>query len=205
MVKSRILNDSGALGIFLAFFIVVMAIGGFGVWGLMHRWSQAMALQLRLDRCVGEKAREMRILLRIAEASNFQMKALRVGEVAEFIFDGGAGSKAALTAELAVQEALLIKWNIARGAWVLRACGERGDGGPPLPAMSWNREPPDELGPQPFTWSNMDRLHFQAKNGPRVSAAELNQTRAGSGVKDVVLYGGPLLGKNWNAVWAEPR
>ncbi len=166
-------NERGSLGLLCALLILAIMIGGLGTWGLMRRWRHLMELQLRLDRCVGEKTREMRTLLNLADASNRRMRAARLAAGAEAILarDGGAVARMEIRAEFLLQEGLQWKWRLEEAQWLLhKGCGDQEDIPIPLPDMSWEREPEDLWGPGNFEWSQQE-FKIRVVHRPRAAAA----------------------------------
>lgn len=202
MVRSlESMEHRGSISLPCAALVLIICLGAFGTWGLLRRWRGLMELQLRLDRCVGAKALQLRTVIRQADASNERMRWERRIAPAEAVAarDGGAAAKAAILAEFTLQEGFATAWKATQIQWLARdGCGASGDRALPLPGLEWSRKPADEWGPQPFEWSRSE-FRISAFHSPRAAGARVRHFEA-RGEGDVT------HGKTdgWRALWARP-
>jgi hypothetical protein len=190
----KIQDESGILHIPMALMTVLFFVTGLGLWGVLHHWKSLAQTQLRLDRCTGETALELKMKLQTIASANEQMKVLRVSEAAAVTPQATAAFQLAIEAEVLRQEKARADWSVNRMSWTAQSgCGGHGDSGFPLPDLSWTREPPDALGPQPL---NLDELpkafRIQLNHQPRASAAEVSS-------------GNPYDRTSWHARWIPPQ
>ena len=195
-------NTRGALSLPLLLALLAASFMGFGTWGLMRHWRKLTELQLRLDRCVGDTALELKGALNRIESENRQIQAIRAA-IAAGSLAGGAGQamKPALEFEVARQEFELLRWRMRQAQWLMRrGCDEEPDLPRPLPEMSWFRPPPDMIGSQPLEWMGKGerRLKVEIRHSPRAASA-LVESGAGSWAT-----GEFIGGSNWKATWTAP-
>lgn len=119
-----------------------------------------MNLQLRLDRCVEEVARELVAIQDTIEDSNLRMKVERAAAAASAVPSLGASIEAArpvLEAEVALQEIERGRWLLRQARWIAaRGCDGKRDAFWPLPNLRWSRKAADAIGPQPLEWDGSD-------------------------------------------------
>lgn len=202
--RPRIFTDSrGALSLPLALMLMSTTFAAFGTWGLMHHWNNLTALQLRLDRCVGEAALDLRATLKRIEFENVSLRALRAAQALADIEAPGS-LVPEITALAEAQDAEIFRWKARQAAWMLaHGCDGQPDLPSPLPSMGWDpRLPPDTDGPQALVWSGSEkRLVFQLNHPPRAAAAVV-QARRDQGL--AVVAEGVLGATNWKASWTVP-
>lgn len=171
-------NNRGAVSVPCAFGLVVVMIAGWGIWGVLRHWRFQAETQLRLDRCITEKVRSMKRTLALLESSNTRMKwERRATVVTVFAPPAEETRRVILEGELAFQELLYLKWQAERVAWLAgRACADSARGDRPLwmSGLSWERLPPDALGPQPYRWTEeKPEFRIRIRNSPRSSNARI--------------------------------
>jgi hypothetical protein len=114
----------------------------------------------------------------------------RALKLAALVPGAGAGAKAALEAEFALQESLRALWAADRVKWlVTRGCGESAIP-VPYPGFPWIRDPPDPLGPGNLRWEDEGEPEFRLElhRSPRASAARVWKES-----------------NEWKAEWVSPR
>jgi hypothetical protein len=195
----RRLDERGALGAPLLLSLLAICFMGFGTWGILRHWRHAVETQLKLDRCVGEAALELKASLNRIESSNSRMRKERAGVVVTVIAPPiAAALRTVLMLEMAFQEFERLKWEGRRAMWIARGgCGTtHRDWTSLLPAMKWVRPPPDPLGPRPLVWMappGPSRLEIRLKEGSRSAGAAVVTGADSTGV---------IFGKRtWKAKW----
>jgi hypothetical protein len=169
-------NERGSLLIPFLLLTVIVAISGFGIWGMLRHYRLQVERQLRLDECVGKKAKELESLLHTLTQSNTRMKWVRRSAVLSVLAPEALEViQAELNLELALQEGLRLKWIAEGGAAVL---GHSCEGLRIIPAryplLSWTRLPPDAIGPQAFTWEDSKpKFNLLFVSAPFRSAAQV--------------------------------
>jgi hypothetical protein len=194
------LDNKGVMHIPLLVFSTFAVIIGLSLWGLLHHWKGLMDTQLRLDHCSGEVALDLKSKMTTVESANQQITAIRGLIVAAMASEVGIAGvpalQAALQLEVARQEFQRISWMKKQVDWTTSGCGEKGDLGIPLPSLSWERDPPDEIGEQALDLDEFpDRFQIEVMHLPRKSAAVVERTSHAS----------LLQASNWLARWAPPR
>jgi len=168
-------DQNGALQVPLALAFVIVVMISFALIALLHAARLRAEQQLRLDHCVGQTATRLAKDLNRIEASNKQIRFLRLSSAA--LPPGTAEAlSAAIVAEAAIQDVIRWRWSTKQGRWLIqRGCDSRGDVSPPLPSMKWFRPPPDSLGPKPLEWApdRQKDLVIRLSHSPGVSAAEV--------------------------------
>lgn len=189
-------NERGSLLIPFLLLTAIVSVTGFGIWGVMRSWKKQAELQLKLDKCVGQKAKELQSMLGTLESSNKRMIWVRRSAAAAIVLAPEAleAIRAELMVELALQEGLRIKW---QSEGVAAALGKNCDKLRVLPIryplLEWNRLPPDAIGPQAFEWvTPHPEFNLLFKSSSHLSAARVSE-----GAKE------NANGKNrWLARWA---
>jgi hypothetical protein len=197
--RPKHLCQSGYLLVPLVLALMMTALSGLGVWGLLRHWRFAVETQLRINRCLGEVAREFRDVLHSLESANQRIVALRASIVAASVQPWLIPSlEAALSLEVAGQDLIQMKWTARSLKWlVIQGCGHRGDVAMPLPQLKYNRPPPDGVGFQPLEWRGKmpDEFALQLQHSPRYAAAVVKENQ-----------NGVVSGKSsWIAVWSVPK
>ena len=194
-MKRLLRSEEGSLLVALSMGLTLLLISGLGVWGFLRHWRHLAETQLRLDRCVGGAALELSARQNRIIAVNREIRALRVTRASATLLPAAIPAlEAALVAEVVRQEFELTAWRLRSGIWqALGGCDRRADLPTPLPALSWVRDPPDELGPQELRWlgSDSEPLHLQLNHSPRVASAW------------VFTEGGSSSGP-WKSSWTRP-
>lgn len=196
LINSQALSNSeGVLHLPLAIVLIVIVLSGAGIWGVMRHWRKLVETQLRLDKCVGSVALDLKSKLESISIANMRIVAVRIA----LSVTVEPATRTALEAELGLevlrQEATRASWTFRNLQWVAeQGCGENGDFALPLPLLEWHRAPPDVLGPQPIRWLKGEDQEFiiQAVHSPRGTAAKIKG--GGDG----------LFGKDWKAEWIAP-
>lgn len=177
MRSSSIRDERGILHVPLALLTVVLLVAGLGIWALLHHWKNLTQTQLRLDRCTGETALELKSKLRKIGKANVRIKAERIAEAVAMVPlpEAAQAMKLVVIAEMAHQEEMRAEWIAKQAKWLLqKGCGAKGDFTLPLPSLKWEREPADELGPNALDLSELPRsFRIEARHSPRASAAEV--------------------------------
>jgi hypothetical protein len=193
-LRERIYEDEqGVLTVPLLVLLLASTLLGLGTLGLMRHWRHLTELQLRLDRCVGNAALDLKKTLERIEAGNSRLRALRAAQVAATLVEAAGSLVPLMEAEVAHQQLELLRWQARQAEWLaLRGCDGKADLPAPLPSMSWSRPPPDLIGPQLLSWSSGERrLALELYHSPRAAAA-------------VVEAGGSLGSDSWKASWSFP-
>jgi hypothetical protein len=180
--------------------LIIISSAGFGVWGIQRQWKKNVTLQLALDECIGEAAREFRDHLNSLSASNERIRSIRAALMAATILPEAIPPlRVALASEVAFQQAHIAKWTVRR-ANMLRPslCG--GAHYAYFPALPVIRTPPDLIGPTPLHWSPIapGGFHLQAGKSPRHSAAVVK----GESFETTAIRSDP---KEFKAEWASPE
>jgi hypothetical protein len=173
------LSESGALSVPLALLLSATLAFGIGGWSLLHRWRVLAEVQLRLDRCTGQAAQDLKRAFERVQRLNQAIRAARATLAAGILVpEAAAAAREALQAAYAAQELVMAAWRAKQGYWLLRrGCGKSGDIASPLPSLPWTRDLPDVLGPKPVRWSGSSSTFLiQAANGPRRAAAKVLPT-----------------------------
>jgi hypothetical protein len=158
-----------------------------------------METQLRLDRCVGTQAQVFRDSLNQLLSTNLAVLGLRASIVAAQLQPELLPPlQLALNLVVTKQEVIRTKWKLESGKWLLmRGCGRRNDQSWPLPRLDFERDLPDQYGPQALKWVGAEdpQFYFQVRSSPRAAAARVEGgcVETGSGCKQ------------WIAVWGAPR
>jgi len=181
----RGLGERGSVSILFLLLSVVIATALLGILGLSIRWRLLVGRQVRLDRCVAEKAHRLKETLTGIERGNARLKSERIAVAAALATNPAAvpAIESVIEVEVAWQEALRARWAVEQTLWIAR----RGcDGGReaffPLPRMAWVRPPPDALGPAPLEWEPGAKreLTIRLWRMPRSSGAQV-YAASGSG------------------------
>lgn len=142
------LGNEGALTLPMGMALLIIAVSGLALWGLIRSWRTLAELQIRLDRCVGEVALELKSDARTIRRTNREIEILRVAIATAIEPRAKALLQAGLDIEIARQEWVRLRWNGRRVRWIARrGCGGR-DWPMPLVEFPWVRDPPDALGPR---------------------------------------------------------
>jgi hypothetical protein len=202
-----LLDQGGALHVVMMIALMELAGAGFGVWGLLRHWRGLTETQLRLDRCVGKSALELKHTLVQIEEGNTTIRVLRAAVAVATPLGHGAEPRALLEVAVRGQDLLLVRWQARRAEWLARrGCGEGRDLPYPLPSMSWVRPPEDLIGPQALSWEpGVPRsLRVQLVHLPRAAAARVEAQPLAGDAKVIGKLG--FNGKtNWKASWAVPK
>ena len=177
-MTARLSDESGVLVMPLGLALVFLGLMALGTLGLMRNWRKLTEVQLRLDRCVGKVAMELRNEQNSIESANRRMEMLRVAIPPAAIYPAVAAAlQRALELQALLEEVTLRRWQARRIAWMLeRGCDHSRDFPRPLPAMPWIHDPPDPVGARPLRWPPDARLEFriQLNHSPRHAAAVRN-------------------------------
>lgn len=134
----------------MALAIGVLGSAFLGIHGLQQLSYRRASIWVRLDECVGKEALRLRDVLNSLESSNIRIEALRVSiEAASEAPPLQASLKAALQAQVLLQEMELVRWRARTVRWNAGLlCGERGERAFPNSELPFRRNPPDPIGPQ---------------------------------------------------------
>jgi hypothetical protein len=187
------LNEDGILHIPMLMMTTIFVVTSLALWGILHHWKNLVDTQLRLDRCTGEVALNLKSKLQTIAAANRQITALRLTEAMNRDPRIDAVLQASIAAEALRQEGIRLDWKIHQVGWAGKmGCAERGDHSDPLPSLSWTRELPDELGQRPLNMNDFPSSYrIQVAHLPRASAAEVS-------------LGDSNEETSWHAEWAPP-
>jgi hypothetical protein len=189
----------GFLQLPLALLMGIAVITGFSFWALLHQWKGLVDTQLRLDKCTGQIALNMKSDLGKLKSTNTTMLALRASIATAMSVPGAQETVPPLQASLhlvyASQEALRVKWDLKAIQWVMTGgCGVSQDKALPFSPLSWDRPPPDTLGENPIDLESLpDEFHFEAEHLPRRSAAVVERSDKDNDENE---------NGNWKAHWA---
>lgn len=205
--------EAGSVAVPLILLGAVLASAAFGALGYAAIWRSKVNLQLRLDRCVEDVARELVAIQNAIEAGNLRMKAERAAAAAAAVPTMGASIEQArpvLEAEVALQEAQRARWLLRQGKWIAsRGCDGKSDAFWPLPNLRWSRKAADAVGPQPLEWDGRDaRLAIRLWRTNRFSQARIFRGDEKRKEKDdddteSALTAIPGLAR-WKAKWIPP-
>lgn len=187
------MNEKGSIQLPLAICLFVVAITAIGFVLRMHEWRHQMETQLRIDRCVSEKARQLKAWTLSIEAGNDRIRALRGLLLASTLLpESRAPIEAALRAQSAWQQVILARWRAASLVWLAKRGCDGKDLPWPLPGPPWVTESPDLLGPKPVVWPQGVLRHFTVTllHLPRRSAAKVWEESNGK--------------NSWHAAWVRP-
>lgn len=200
-------SERGALTLPMTLMLSVVMVASVGLLSLMFRWRSLAAHQLRLDRCVGSVAIDLRDSLLTIQRINREITGLRASlAVATIAPPVRATLQATLEAEVVRQELERGRWGARRIKWLARrGCDGEGDIPFLLPEQPWTRDPPDFLGPRPLRWTGDLQAVFRIElhHSPRHSAAEVSAAGTDSAAGSVGgIVGGSFDTRNWKASWA---
>jgi hypothetical protein len=181
------LNDQGVLHLPMAVFSMFAVLIGLSLWGLLHHWKDLMDTQIRLDRCTGEVALDLKSKIATVESANRQITFLRASieaaHAAAPVTWGASETpipalQAAIVLEVARQEFQRLSWIKRQVTWIASGCGAKGDIPIPLPFLSWERDPPDMIGEQSLDLDSLPKQYrIEAMHLPRKSAALVERTK----------------------------
>lgn len=195
-------TERGILHAPMAMALVLFTVSGVGILGTLRHWRSLVEHQLRLNRCVGQEALELKRILQSLEISNQEIRRLRAF---------GLASQGTAQGEVVRQEHLLAQWRLRQHHWLRPGyCGNSDDIRDPLPSLILRRDPPDLLGPnilkelevpskETDETGETDEAHdplvftIQASHPPRSAAARVKKSRADR----------KYLG--WEAKWVAPK
>ncbi len=208
-------NHQGSLHLPILVLILTLTFGGFGTWGFLRHWRLLVEIQLRLDQCVGLKAKALRNTLNSLASTNRKIHSLRTA--IQWNPDPRLTPllQAALVFAAGQQEASKLQWTLQQGQWLLaRGCGKRGDSAFALPPLQLTRPAPDWIGPQPLQWPRTvpKTFHVQANHPPRYAAAQV--ANADPPPRDLqepqkeslhVVENSDFDQNHWIALWTSPK
>ena len=182
MVKS-LSNNNGNIQIPVLLIFSLLFFAGIGVLGIVQSWRGLVHTQLRLNRCVGEKAHSLRDVLNRVAKTNQEIKLTRASIAVLFWSPASvAALRATLQGLVFYQDALLLKWKGERAIWfATMGCGLRNrDIARPLPSLEYSRPPPDPIGSQALIWTEGMEMPSEFKlsleNGSRGAYAGVFQS-----------------------------
>lgn len=191
-------NERGILHLPMALLSLLLVVTGLGLWGLLHHWKTLAQTQLRLDRCTGETALDLKRKLHSVASANQHIRELRIAEAAALLLQPEVAEalRVAAIAEAAHQETVRAEWTAKELKWAMQnGCG-RGDISSLLPPMTWTRDLPDELGPQTIDLTEIQGPYrFEIRHFPRASAAEVYVEGDANALIKV---------PKWRAHWVQP-
>jgi hypothetical protein len=188
-------DHRGFLQVPLAMIMGIAVITGLSLWALLHQWKGLVDTQLRLDKCTGEIALNLKSDLGKIKETNIAILALRASIAAAMAVPGAQETVPPLQASLhlvyASQEALRVKWDLKAIQWTMTGgCGIGKDIALPFTPLSWDRPPPDTLGENQIDLESIpDEFRFEAYHLPRKSAATVERNEEND---------------DWKAHWSQP-
>lgn len=194
VVRRTILrNRDGTLAIPLSLALLILLFSALALWGLLRHWQKLTEIQLRLDKCTGQAALELRNTINFIETANGRIEKIRIALASATLTGALAPEavvalRAALTSQIALQDLRKAKWQLKRVSWLATGeCTRRGDRPVPLPSLDCQRDPPDEIGQRPLRWKGEVPEDFQiaAYHSPRAAGARVARQK----------------GKEWHAEW----
>lgn len=200
-------SEAGSIALPLLLLSVVLVGAALSTLGYAMLWRSKANLQLRLDRCVEDTARELAAVQNAIEGANLRIRTERAAAVAAAVPTFGGSIRAVqpvLVAEAAYQEAQRMRWLLRQGRWIAnRGCDRKGDAFAPLPRLNWSRPPPDGIGPRELVWDGKGpRLAIRLWKANRFSQARV--TRSGNpeeeGNAENESPGSPPFPR-WKAAW----
>jgi hypothetical protein len=166
-------DQKGAVAPLCVGLLIVLALAGFGTWGLLRAWRFKVETQFRLDHRVAQEALALKQSIAVVESSNQRMTMIRETALTGSVVLNAA-AMAAIRAELEVekilQEGIRLKWEATQAEWLLTQPGSS------MKLADWTRLPDDELGAQPFNWSDAD-FELETRSGSRKAAAKISGDR----------------------------
>lgn len=189
-------DERGTLQVPMILVILILGATILGTWGFLHHWKNLARLQLRLDRCAGEAALELRDTLNSLDSSNREIDYLRaaISTAGSLNPYARATLQTLLSAEVIRQEITLNKWRVRQAVWITkRGCGGSRDLARPLPSLTLVRDPPDATGPQRLRWAEgkPESFRISVSHSPRHGAAKIK-----GGSQNAFEF------EKWTAQWA---
>ena len=121
-------DEQGVLTVPLLVLLMACALLGLGTLGLMRHWRHLTELQLRLDRCVGTAALDLKKTLERIEAGNTRLKALRAAQAAATLVEAAGSLVPLMEAEATHQQLEILRWRARQAEWLaLRGCDGKAD------------------------------------------------------------------------------
>ena len=192
------LDQKGVLQVPMVLALGLMIMAAVGFWGILRHWRGLTELQLRLDRCVGGTAIQVRNDLKSLDRTNAAIIVARVGVAATMEFPpADVPFRTALIILVLAQDKIQFDWTLRNAQWLLRrGCQSLGDIPVPLPAFPFKRAPPDPLGPQALTWEGPAdrRLGVQLAHRPRYARAVVQEGK-----------GSHVISSHWSAQFSPPE
>jgi hypothetical protein len=225
-VWNKKLGVAGVFHIFLMLITFILVSTGFGIWGVMKQWRILVQTQIRLDRCVGDTALELRnhlnSLVSINQRIFFLRQAIGLAKLEPWLIPP-------LEAELYIvvgkQEWMRNSWKIRELKWIaVQGCSfeKEKNLAVPLPDLPFARDLPDDKGPQALRWSRgtslirgvskMSKMSGEDKKGKFIGRPDRTfciQLRSRSRNAAAKVEGGSdgsfLNKKKWEAFWDVPK
>jgi hypothetical protein len=212
-INEELTSQSGALQLVFLVSLLVLLTAGLGIASFAKYWRLLMETQLRLDRCVGEKARELSEILNSIEKSNRRICELRNSQQ-DLEPESRTEFQVHIQSEVGNQQGMILKWRRKQAKWKkAKGCGQRGDQALPLRSLSWTRDPPDLYGAQSLRWegSMPHEVLVQLNHVPRAAAAmvrrvtgdEAPHVQVNEEIEDE--KEGSCSQPIWKADWSVPR
>lgn len=156
-LRFRTLDESGGVSVFLALWFVFISIALIAIVLWLEENRKSIALQLTLDTCVGQHAKDYSRTLNEFDALNEKIKVTRLMLTAgQILPPARAALSATLVALSAEQFRRVFTWNLRLSTWILRTgCSAFSTFTSPAPEWPFHANPPDSLGPTPWT-----KMHF---------------------------------------------
>jgi hypothetical protein len=185
-------NRQGFLQVSLALVMGIAMITGLSLWVLLHQWKGLVDTQLRLDKCTGQVALDLKSDLGKLKTTNNGILALRASIASAMVAPGAEEVVPPLQVALHLvymsQEAIRAKWDLKDVQWVAKGgCGLGKDVALPFTPLSWKRPPPDNLGENQIDLESLpDEFRFEVYHLPRKAAAVVERSEED---------------ENWKAHW----
>jgi hypothetical protein len=170
-------DERGFLQVPLALLMGIAVITGLSLWVLLHQWKGLVDTQLRLDKCTGEIALNLKSDLGKLSTTNDVILALRTSIASAMLAPGAQEAVPPLQISLhlvyAAQEAIRVKWDLKAVQWATTGgCGVGKDVALPFAPLSWDRPPPDTIGENQIDLESIpDEFRFEVYHLPRKAAA----------------------------------
>jgi hypothetical protein len=192
MVKnsnSGIESETGAVTLPLVIALIFLTTLSLSALRALSGWNQELKTQLMLDQCVAKETQSLLKTISSFEATNRQIRLMRVALMAQAASPGtGAVSASALQASLhaldQLQKTRQRRWNLRRAAWMSGGvCKDNPCKDTPCkpiqrtvdfhPEFPWIELPADVFGPRPWELQTHRRSLTLAVQGKKRQSAAL--------------------------------
>ncbi|MGK5089356.1 hypothetical protein WDW86_17535 [Bdellovibrionota bacterium FG-2] len=192
-------NSKGVMHVPMALAVTALMFLAFGVWGALRTHRLRVETQLRMDRCVKQKAIELRDLLGLIAKTNDMIWTLRMGKVPLTAIGFGDMDELGMQGLVIYQDLLTAAWEFERKKWWLsRGCDRSGDKAVDLPELKTWRDQDDLLGPQKLQWQGPwpEEFYIELRHAHVRSTVRVFQREAEYDEDDPA---------NWRAEWSTAK